>query len=517
MALSILISAIGFTPAYADPLTPVREQVVTLQETAHIWWLSAWDGNQVVCELSILHEDLPTPLEVYNQCGDDDYELWIDSPECNAEDVKTCEGAYLHFVRTESITRDINIDLPTASASLSLDDCSETSTEFTCHGNPKLVISGSEPLPNESIIGIRGIFAGISFSCKGSVCEVPLRPSPEEGFQLVFWAESSYGDLSPHYNAMVRINAADQDDWQVSVLSDRLRTSRTPSCGLTWQSIPPSEGLPKWLQTIDTPEALSTDFQYAHLAKRLVQQGIISTQQCPNLGFDGTGALNACGINAAQSTVFEWQNRFDLEIYSTANKLNVPPHLLKAIFGQESQFWPGIYLSDPDEAGLGKLTEMGADITLLWNAQFFNEFCPLILDELVCSNGYSGLVADERAMLRGALFQEVDASCLTCTDGIDLKRANSSVRVFAETLLASCDQVGQMIRNTTEQNPGEVSSYVDLWKITIASYHSGPGCVANAIGDAWLKDETLSWSSVALSLEPDCPSGLEYVNKVTSN
>jgi hypothetical protein len=76
--------------------------------------------------------------------------------------------------------------------------------------------------------------------------------------------------------------------------------------------------------------------------------------------------------------VIGWQNRFDNLILEVAQETGVPAQMLKKLFARESQFWPALFRQDSD-IGLGQLTEDGADTTLLWNASFFEQFCPLVL------------------------------------------------------------------------------------------------------------------------------------------
>ena len=69
-----------------------------------------------------------------------------------------------------------------------------------------------------------------------------------------------------------------------------------------------------------------------------------------------------------------------------------------------------------------------------------------------------------------------------------MDRADQSVEVFAATLTANCQQVGWMIRSIADLQPGDTTTYDDLWRLTLANYNAGPGCTAKAIQDAWQLD-----------------------------
>lgn len=186
---------------------------------------------------------------------------------------------------------------------------------------------------------------------------------------------------------------------------------------------------------------------------------------------------------------------------------------MKNIFGRESQFWPGIFKT-LGEAGFGQLTEGGADTVLLWNPDFFSQFCPLVYKTDVCQAGFGNLSETQQNTLRGALVQKVNAACPDCPTGIDLSQANFSISVFSRALLANCEQVGQILYNRTGSFPGQVSSYVDLWKFTLTNYNAGSGCLTDAITDAMAVGDPLDWEHVLLYLKPACQGAVDYVSDI---
>jgi hypothetical protein len=187
---------------------------------------------------------------------------------------------------------------------------------------------------------------------------------------------------------------------------------------------------------------------------------------------------------------------------------------LKNLFSRESQFWPGVFRNGKD-IGLGQLTEGGADTALLWNPSFYKQFCPLILDKNLCqSKGYANLKTKQQALLRGALVHSVDASCQDCPLGLDISRANFSVKIFAHTLLANCEQAGKIVQNITSQVPGEVVSYEDMWRFTLVNYNAGPGCLYDAMYAAH-EDGDISWAGVSAKFEPICQTAIRYVEDIS--
>jgi hypothetical protein len=218
-------------------------------------------------------------------------------------------------------------------------------------------------------------------------------------------------------------------------------------------------------------------------------------------------------MSVARDAVRDWQNQFDNIIINIAKDTGVPAHLLKNLFAKESQFWPGA--RPKSDIGLGQLTEHGADTTLLWNPPFFYQFCPLIMDTKECSKGYLHLSDQQQQYVRLALIDAVNATCENCPLGIDLDRANFSIGVFAHTMLANCEQAGQLVENVTGSTAGSSASYEDLWKFTLVNYNAGPGCLGNALDFTEGAGEDLTWENVSSHLEPACQGAVDYVNQIS--
>jgi hypothetical protein len=284
----------------------------------------------------------------------------------------------------------------------------------------------------------------------------------------------SYGDSSKHFTAQVRVidsgvsTSPTGGGWYVDVLSSQWQGYAVASCAQVWQAFPPLGGPPAWLSTPEVPELLATDLPYNYLAGRLIAQGLVDASACPGEGLLENGYSDACGLEAAGPLVEEWQNRFDIAIIDVANQTGVPAQLMKNIFAQESQFWPGMFRV-PNEFGLGQLTDNGAEAVLLWNPTFFNQFCPLMLDESACERGYVYLDAESQAILRGALALEAKVDCPECPAGIDLAHTDFSINLFAHTLLANGEQVAQIVYNATARSAkSSAMRFVALTGVTIS-------------------------------------------------
>jgi hypothetical protein len=528
LVLLLALGGLAFSPARSAqaaapdvPPGPDRMVPITVDFTAYKWWMATWDSNKVECELILDHEGLPTLADVYHNCDTNVYTDFKEQPPCERlAPKKNCQGDYLYLVETTKSQRQITVTLPPPVVWLSLEGCDSVSRAGTniCETVPVLVLKGEEPLPNEHILRVEGTVDGEPFTCEAT-CKLEMSPTDANGASVEFWAWSSYGDSSRLFKAQVRVarsdeNNPDQPSWYIDVLSTQWQGVRIASCSSVWDSFPPVGGPPAWLTTPTDASELSSDIPYNYLSANLILQGVVDASACPDGGLLPDGGANACGQEAARTAVDEWQNQFDTLILNTAQDTGVPAQLLKNLFARESQFWPGVFKASTD-AGLGQLTQNGADTTLLWNPTFFGGYCPLVLSADACSKGYLRLKDEDRQMLRQALVSSVNATCDNCALGIDLSRANFSVSVFAHTLLANCEQTAEVIQYTVKQSPGVVASYEDLWKLTLVNYNAGPGCLSLVTNEAWNADQKLTWDTLSAHFTPVCAPAKDYVNDIS--
>jgi hypothetical protein len=512
----------GSAPDLAASQNPVRIASLVVNYTKTEWWLLRWSNNALMCQVFTNHEGLPTGQEILAACGDPVYQEWKATPAClklsqDTSAVTSCSGLYLFKIGSQPAEKTIMVNLPPASVGLNLADC-EPNPENLCPNLPSLLFTGDEPLPNEHITAIHVLVNGKPTDCAGPACTVQVGATPLDGVGVEFWADSSYGDSSAHYTAQVRMidsgvaPAPGHGGWYVDVLSSQWRGRPVSSCAQTWQSFPPVGGPPPWLSTPDQEALLASEQPFFFLAGRLIAQGVVDAKDCPNDGLLPNGYADACGLDKARPMVDAWQNQFDTRIIQVARQTNVPAQLMKNLFAQESQFWPGVFNSD--HLGLGHITDNGAEAVLLWNPSFYAQFCPLVLDASACDKGYIHLDVNEQALLRGALALQAKTDCAACVAGIDLSNANFSVELFAETLQANCEQVAQEVYNASNKIAGTLTSYEDLWKLTVANYHAGPGCLSYALYSAWTHGDPMDWQHISTYFTQPCQGVVYYVNQI---
>src|ERR1700752_1027958 len=63
-------------PAPAPP-GPDRFSVVTVDYTEYFWWLIRWNEKEVECKIKVDHEGLPTPGDIFVDCGEAIYDKWV--------------------------------------------------------------------------------------------------------------------------------------------------------------------------------------------------------------------------------------------------------------------------------------------------------------------------------------------------------------------------------------------------------------------------------------------------------
>ncbi len=401
---------------------------------------------------------------------------------------------------------------------LSLPDCQTVgSGVYLCDQVPVLHFRADKPADGSQVIEISGTLANVPFSCPASECDLQLEQTPDSGADLFFGAVTSTRDERTPFHAVVRVSAqdptqADVGPWLVSIVGTQLAVAPTDVCAVEWEAPPPMDSLPGWALSPVDARGLETTVTLDILAGKLIYWGVVDARDCPAGGLLLSGAANTCGIERARQAMLTVQNRFDEDIFVSAKRSQIPAVLLKRLIAQESQFWPAS-LGVAGEYGLGQISELGADTLLLWSSTYYDEICPSTLGADACAQNYTALTWEQQAMLRGAVLQRVNAQCPECAAGVDWSKASKSVPVIAETLRANCRQVNQLVRNITGRPPGQVATYTDLWRMTLANYNAGPGCLSYGIIQAW-RVQRLDWGTISAEMTEACVGAVDYVHKV---
>lgn len=520
IVLGVLFAAQALKAGQVLAQESARKITIVEPYTEYEWWLLGWSDSAVLCRILIDHDGLPTLNEVAVDCGQELAGKWQVTPPCTYEEARLCRGVYLFHASTTPKEREVVVTLPSPVVWVNLEGCAPVPPTNFCASLPSLVFTTEEPLPDYQILSIQGTYDDEPFFCQGETCQLPLRTSPPLGSTIQFWANSSYGDASPQYTAQVRVIETGVtpepggEGFYVNVISSQWLGDTLASCAAIWEAFPPVGTPPAWLSTPDYFDLLASEKPYYYLAGRLIVQGLVDASDCPSGGMLPNGYADACGLDRSRPLLAEWQNQFDQRIIEVSQDTGVPAQLMKNLFAQESQFWPGVF-QFPFEFGLGQITEQGADPILIWNQDFFNSFCPLVISQESCDKGYLGLNERDRALLRGALALQASADCKDCPTGIDLSNANFTVSLFANTLIANCSQVARTIYTATNQMAGRLVTYEDLWRFTIANYHAGPGCVSYALHQAWDQSNSLTWETVAPNFTETCKGVVPYVDQIT--
>ena len=253
---------------------------------------------------------------------------------------------------------------------------------------------------------------------------------------------------------------------------------------LSFGEFPPSDRtIIKVLDQPLTTQYLYTTNRYITLASHLIKAGYVDAKDYPNDGLYSDDSVNPCGEIGEKATaeiVLEWQNRYNDQIFQAAVKYSIPARVLKGIVAQETQFWP--ISEDPYALGLGKITESDTNILLMWNLDYYLSICSPNYSLVGCSGGYANLTPIQKTIQRRAVLDKVSTP--------------EEIDMLAAVLYASAAQINQIIRNTSQKKPVEVTSFEDLWKFTIANYHIGSGCVGVGMENITKSDSSYTWDEV---------------------
>ena len=491
----VLLSSGRVWHANADQAARVEvtEREVSMQH----WRLSRWQNGQAVCDLYLEHPNSPDLDEVYEICGYDTYVAWANTPACSGAangNTTQCSGLFLKYAGTERVVLKEEVELPELSMRVDALNCAAGDW---CDERLSLKFSGEEPLEGYQVTQIHVQIGGRERTCKADSCEFRMPVTGEQGVWVEYWADSSYGDQSDH--SWVRLRNVEEDDlYRVDILGDEWVDS-APAASVTWNLFPAiGHSMSEFLAQPLTSDFLMTTKRYAFLSGNLIRWGYVDASTCPAGGLLSNGNANECGEQVSASLVLSWQNRYDEAIYDSAQKFNVPARAIKGIIAQESQFWP--FSTSKYELGLGNITDNGADMLLNWDVDYYLDVCQPVLGVVRCSSGFGSLTSIEQEWLRGLTLSRV---------GTD-----AEVDLIAASLQASSMQTSQLVKNITGYDPWTVTSYEDMWSLTIGNYYAGAGCIANGLETTWAQEKPLKWENITKNFLGDCTGAENYVNQV---
>jgi hypothetical protein len=137
-------------------------------------------------------------------------------------------------------------------------------------------------------------------------------------------------------------------------------------------------------------------------------------------------------------------------------------------------------------------------------------------------------------MIRGAVVRLMDVTCDDCEYGFDLDKARESIGMLAMLFRANCQQVDYILSLADIPDPDadaatataavatisaggdtDTTSYEDLWRFTLLSYHSGLNCFQEALIATRKANRPFTWENVEERLK--CRGGADYVNGFMNN
>ena len=290
------------------------------------------------------------------------------------------------------------------------------------------------------------------------------------------------------------------------------------TCQIAYGLTPTS--IPDWLMPAEENTDLTTANRYDILAAKLLSSGLIDGSSCPARGLNSDGSANGCCIELTTDQVKVWQNRFDPTIHTYSRSNDLSPRVVKAVIAIESQFWPAANWIQ-GEIGLGQMTGYGADLVLMWRPDYYQSICRQAFGGRNCNTHYQFLDLSTQLLLRGLVLKEIDATCPSCAGGVDLEKGKQAIQVLTETLNASCLQSTRVIYLATGKSPAALLSFEDYWRLVLANYHAGAGCVYQALRktgnpNSWNVPEQSEWdwNSIAANFSSRCASGAEYIRRI---
>jgi len=369
---------------------------------------------------------------------------------------------------------------------------------------PYVILNAFASVARSESATIRGFLDSTEFICADSPCAVYL---DKGSARIIFRAYTNTGESSEEVISSVSVTN-DAQGYLVTIDSVSQFESFVDTCSLVW-GVRDEENA-SWDSFVQFPYQINTKKTLHTLARNLILNGIVDTSNCPTGGLSvGLDWPTTCGLETSASTMIEWQNQYDDYIWLAGKEQGIPPKILKTLIEVESQFWPGNSRFYLDEIGLGQINQLGVDVLLRKDPSLYQDVCSTVLSD--CALPYVSLDPTQQALIRGAVVKSADATCPTCANGLNLDVAKDSISLIARLLKANCEQVGEVLGDKISD-----ANYEDLWRFTLASYHSGVSCFIDAVDNLKNANKDITWDN--LENELNCGgNGADYVNGVMDN
>lgn len=489
----------------------IHPSVFSQDNMETIWQLAYWESFDTACTIILDEDRTPMNEEIQKACGDGMYQNWLTTPLCErhyGQDPSTisCTGLFLRRVgqRQKSDINTNPVDTRAQDLQKIRFDVSNVNCEpgELCDQKPELLLIAHGPDHNDEIITSVNIRVGTYEAlCNGNACQMRLPATDSSGIWFEYWAMDSNANQSEHFWLKFRaVPAANSTGYFYDVIGDAFPDAAAYGSDV-WYTFPAvGQELPAVLQDVYTKDYLVTKHKLQLLAAKLIRKGKVDSSFCENYGLNLDGTPNGCGEQVTAKLVYDMQNQYDELIFNGAKRQKVPPRIVKGLIAQESQFWPEsdtIY-----EYGLGMITESGADMLLRWNVPYFLNVCreTFPFDQDKCMGGFSNLDEKQQIVLRGVVISKVGS--------------DAEIEMLAAAIRACVYQVNQVIANATGNSPAAVTTYEDLWKLTVANYYSGSGCLLNAINQVNAYKLPITWENVRRYMTGKCELANLYVDRV---
>lgn len=259
--------------------------------------------------------------------------------------------------------------------------------------------------------------------------------------------------------------------------------------------------------------------------------------------------LAANGLPSDWESVYRWQNQFDAIILQIAMDRNIPPMLLKALFGHEGQFVP---IPDNsirgDALGMGQILPSGIDTVFNFGEPTITQKWLEMNYALVVGSGdankmvdiygqpiypagfkdyrafYQQLSPDAKTLFRGYFLGFINNKCDyreaangQCVEGgVSMPEVSVNFEFGADVLMAGDNAISQyMLANNRSQLWNTFWNNLpeeEKWKVRVATYNSGQGCIGDAI--IATGGQASNWTDIAEQLGSGCTQGADEVNGV---